>query len=53
MTPLKSSVIDAAIWSFTLESSIMIPEASFTHVYVVYSTVKTYEDRQLTMTICL
>jgi len=52
MTPLKSSVSDTTIWSFTLESSIMIVEESFTLTYDVHGTGTTYNDHQLTLFIC-
>ncbi len=44
---LELSVSDAPIWSITLESSIMILEASFTLIYHVYSTGITFDDCQL------
>jgi hypothetical protein len=44
MMPQKSKVSDAKIWSFTLESSNMILEASFTLIYYVYSTGITYDN---------
>ncbi len=47
MTPLGSSVSDATIWSITVESSIVILEASFTLSYDVYSTDVTYDDHQI------
>jgi hypothetical protein len=53
MMPLLSEVSDATIWSGTLESSIMISEASFTLIYDLYSTGVTYDDRQLMFVICL
>jgi hypothetical protein len=46
MTPLGSSVSGATIWSVTLESSIMILEASFTLICDAYSTGITYDDSQ-------
>jgi hypothetical protein len=52
MTPLESSVSDGTNWSFTLESSITILEASFTFLYDVYGTGITYDDCQLKI-ICL
>jgi hypothetical protein len=53
MMPLELSVIDATIWSITVKSSITILEASFSHIYNVYSTDVTYDDRQLTILLCL
>jgi hypothetical protein len=44
MMPLKSSVSAATIWSVTLESSIMILEASISLNYDVYGTGITYDD---------
>jgi hypothetical protein len=37
-------VSDATIWIVTLESSIIILEASFSHIYDVYSTSITYDE---------
>ena len=37
MVPLELSVIDATIWSITLESSVTIPEASFRLIYDISS----------------
>jgi hypothetical protein len=42
MMPPESLVSDATIWSVTLESSIMILEASFALIYEVYNTFVTY-----------
>jgi hypothetical protein len=42
MTPLESSASGATIWSITLELSIAILEASFTHIYDVYSKASPY-----------
>jgi hypothetical protein len=53
MMPLESSFSDATIWSVTLESSIIVLEASFTLINDVYSTGITYDNRQLTIVICL
>jgi hypothetical protein len=53
MMPLELSVSDAIICSGTLESSIMILEASFTIIYDVYGTGITYCDCQLMIVICL
>ncbi len=53
MTPLESSVSDVTIWRVTLESSIMILEASFTLIYDVYCTGVTYDDCQLMIITCL
>jgi hypothetical protein len=47
MTPLESSVSDAPFLSITLESSIMITEASFKLIYHFYSTGVTYDDRNV------
>ncbi len=44
MTPLELSVSDTTIWSITLESSVTIPDASFTHIYEVYGTDIAYDD---------
>jgi hypothetical protein len=51
--PLESSASDATIWRVALESSITILEASFTLNDDVYRTGITYNDRQLTIVICL
>jgi hypothetical protein len=51
MTPLEWSVSDATVWSFTLESSITILEASFILIYDVYSTSVTCDNYQFTTTI--
>jgi hypothetical protein len=47
MMPLKSLVCDAIVWSITLDSSIMILEASFTLICDVYRTGITYDDRNV------
>ncbi len=44
MTSLELAVSDDTIWSITLESSILILEASFTPIYNVYSKGITYDD---------
>jgi hypothetical protein len=46
-------VSDATIWSATIESSIMILQASFMLIYDVYFTGIAYDDVQLTSVICL
>ncbi len=51
--PLESSVCDATILNITLESPIMILEASFTLIYDVYSTDITHDERQLMIIMCL
>ncbi len=51
--PPELSMSDAKIWSITLESSIMIVEASVSLIYCVLSTGINYDDRQLRNTICL
>ncbi len=53
MVPLEQSVSDATIWSITLELSIMMLQLSFTLIYDIYSTSITYDDRQMTIVICL
>jgi hypothetical protein len=53
MMSLESSVSDATACSITLELSIMILEASLIVISDVYSTGVTYDDHQLTITICL
>jgi hypothetical protein len=53
MMPLESSVSDATIWSITLESSVMIREASFILINDVYNTGVTNDDHQLTIVMCL
>jgi hypothetical protein len=53
MMTLELSVSDVTIWSITVESLIMILEASFILIYDVYSTGITYDDRQLKIVICL
>jgi hypothetical protein len=53
MMPLVLLVSDAAIWSITLESSIMALETSCTLNYNVYSTIIPYDDCQLMIIICL
>jgi len=47
MMPLKSLVCDATVWSITLDSAIMILEASFTLICDVYRTGITYDDRNV------
>jgi len=47
MTPLQSPMSDAPFLNITLESSIMITEASFKLIYHVYSTGVTYDDRNV------
>ncbi len=53
MTHQESPVSDAKIWSITLELLIMTLEASFKLIYGVYSTAVIYNDRQMTIIICL
>jgi len=50
---LESSVSDATIWNVTLESLITILEASFSLIDDVNSTGVNYDNRQLTIIICL
>jgi hypothetical protein len=46
VTTLVSLMSNVTIWNITLESSIMILEASFTLIYDVYSAGITYDNRQ-------
>jgi hypothetical protein len=43
----------ATVWNITLELSIVIQKASFQLIDDVYSTGIIYDDRQLTIIICL
>ncbi len=53
MTPLELLVNDATIRTITLELLVMILEASFALMYVVYSTGIAYNDHLLMFIICL
>jgi hypothetical protein len=50
---LESLVSDATTWSVTLESSMMILEASFALIYDVYNASITNDNCQLMIKICL
>jgi len=52
MIPPELSESDATIWIVTHELSITTLEASFTLIYVVYSSSIICDDHELTIVIC-